>query len=174
MRVIALELLVLKQIQIQNYKSIEKIKISLGRVNVFIGENGAGKSNILEAIALAGAAQAKKLDNEFLASRGIRVSGPKLMRSAFNSLSANEEIKIIAEADNGAVLTYQLYNDNKPYSTWKNMAGVEGDGNFIMFVEWLKGYISSIEDIEEKKKFVGELGTKINDLLAGKGEKTAS
>ena len=42
------------EVQIENYKSIQSLKIGLGRVNVFIGENGCGKSNILEAIALAG------------------------------------------------------------------------------------------------------------------------
>ena len=39
------------EIQIENYKSIQNLKINLGRVNVFIGENSCGKSNILEAIA---------------------------------------------------------------------------------------------------------------------------
>lgn len=43
------------EVQIENYKSIQSLKIGLGRVNVFIGENGCGKSNVLEAIALAGA-----------------------------------------------------------------------------------------------------------------------
>ncbi len=48
------------EIQIQNYKSIDKLRLELGRVNVFIGENGAGKSNILEAIALAAAPAANQ------------------------------------------------------------------------------------------------------------------
>ena len=71
------------EIQIENYKSIDKLTLELGRINVFIGENGAGKSNILEVITLAGAAAAGKLDNEFLASRGIRVTKPEHMRAAF-------------------------------------------------------------------------------------------
>jgi len=64
-------------------KSIENLSINLGRINVFIGENGCGKSNILEAITLASAATQNKLDNEFLTSRGVRVTIPQLMRSAF-------------------------------------------------------------------------------------------
>ena len=75
----------IQEITIENYKSIQSLSIELGRVTVFIGENGCGKSNILEAIAL-GSAAADKLDNEFLAPRGIRVTDPKLMRSAFNAL----------------------------------------------------------------------------------------
>ena len=41
-----------RKITIENFKSILKLKLELGRVNVLIGENGCGKTNILEAIAL--------------------------------------------------------------------------------------------------------------------------
>jgi AAA15 family ATPase/GTPase len=68
----------IQEITIENYKSIQSLSIELGRVTVFIGENGCGKSNILEAIALGSAAAADKLDNEFLAPRGIRVTEPKI------------------------------------------------------------------------------------------------
>ncbi len=74
----------IKEIRIENYKSIQKLKLSLGRVTVLIGENGCGKSNILEAIALSSASANDKLDNEFLAPRGIRVTDPQFMRSAFD------------------------------------------------------------------------------------------
>ncbi len=40
-------------VKIENYKSIKKLKLELGRVNVLIGENLSGKTNILEAIAFA-------------------------------------------------------------------------------------------------------------------------
>ena len=45
------------KVQIENFKSIEKLSLPLGRVNVLIGENGCGKTNILEGIAMAAAAQ---------------------------------------------------------------------------------------------------------------------
>src|SRR5438105_4333950 len=73
----------ISEIQIDNFKSVEDLRLPLGRTTVLIGENGSGKSNILEAIAFLGAAAADKLDNEFLVSRGIRVTDPVLMRSAF-------------------------------------------------------------------------------------------
>ena len=55
----------IQDIQIKNYKSIPSLDLELGQVNILIGENGCGKSNILEAIALGCAASEKKLDNEF-------------------------------------------------------------------------------------------------------------
>ena len=63
----------LETIRIQNFKSIVDLKLELGRVNVLIGENGSGKSNILEALAFLSAAVDDKLDHEFLFNRGIRI-----------------------------------------------------------------------------------------------------
>lgn len=71
------------RIEIEHYKSVRKLALDLGRVNLFIGENGSGKSNILEAIALGAAASRDKLDNEYLVARGVRVTRPGLMLPAF-------------------------------------------------------------------------------------------
>ena len=73
----------ISQIKIENYKSITSLEMDLGRVNVLIGENGSGKTNILEAVAVGAAAEMDKLDEEFLSSRGIRIVSPDLMRSGF-------------------------------------------------------------------------------------------
>jgi len=54
----------LTNLHIENYKSIHNLDIDLGRVNVFIGENGCGKSNILEALAFASAAKSNRLRND--------------------------------------------------------------------------------------------------------------
>ena len=107
------------EVQIENYKSIQSLKIGLGRVNVFIGENGCGKSNILEAIALAGAAAGNKLDNEFLHPRGIRVTEPEFMRSAFDKENITKEIKIDLKKNNEFVLSFLIQNENKDYSNWE-------------------------------------------------------
>ncbi|WP_273211003.1 AAA family ATPase [Runella zeae] len=106
------------QITIDNFKSIQALTLELGRINVFIGENGSGKSNILEAIAMGSAAAENKLDNEFLASRGIRVTEPQAMRSGFGKGKLEEDIKIGFTADN---FTHEivLKNTNTQYSKWE-------------------------------------------------------
>jgi predicted ATPase len=85
---------------------------------VFIGENGCGKSNILEAIALAGAAAGNKLDNEFLAPRGIRVTEPEFMRSAFAKENIIKAIKVNLNISNDIPLNVEIQNDNQTYSSW--------------------------------------------------------
>ena len=73
----------IKTVQIKNFKSVVDLSLDLGAFNVFIGENGCGKTNILEAISFGAAASADKLDREFLGGRGIRITKPEFMLSAF-------------------------------------------------------------------------------------------
>ena len=44
----------IKSVKIENYKSIQSLEVDVGRFNVIIGENGAGKSNFLEIVFLKG------------------------------------------------------------------------------------------------------------------------
>jgi predicted ATPase len=41
---------VITEIEIEGFKSLEKVRLKLGRFNLFIGTNGSGKSNFLEAL----------------------------------------------------------------------------------------------------------------------------
>lgn len=74
----------IRSISIKNFKSVVDLTLNLGQFNVLVGENGCGKSNILEGIALGAAASADKLDREFFSNRGIRVTDPKFMYSVFD------------------------------------------------------------------------------------------
>jgi AAA15 family ATPase/GTPase len=114
-----------KSIEVKNFKSLADLKIELGRVNIFIGENGSGKSNILEAIAFGAAASANKLDKEFLASRGMRVPEPKLMRSAFSKEDLDKNIQINIQSDSfseeePSAVHYNLKNSNSEFSKWED------------------------------------------------------
>jgi AAA15 family ATPase/GTPase len=108
----------INDIHIKNYKSIEEFEISLGRVNVFIGENGCGKTNILEALVMAAASSQNKLDNEFLSSRGVRVTEPIFMRSGFTQNKNAEDIEVSIKLDDTKYV-YSLKNDNTPFSKWQ-------------------------------------------------------
>jgi AAA15 family ATPase/GTPase len=116
------------EFEVQNYKSLKSLHLPLGRVNVLIGENGSGKSNILEAIALGAAEASNKLDNEFLYSRGIRVTpNPVFMRAAFDLDNTTKEISLSFKTDDGTEYESELFNENKPYSNWIiGNAGIRG------------------------------------------------
>lgn len=116
----------IEKVVIKNFKSIQNLEIELGRFNIFIGENGCGKSNILEAIALGAAAAADKLDSEFLFNRGIRVTDPGYMRSAFQKRNTSDPIKLSFTIDD-LEYSFELTNDNKPYSKWVNKSDSNAD-----------------------------------------------
>ncbi len=109
----------IQKIHIQNFKSIYDLEIEVGRVNLFIGENGSGKSNLLEALVFVSASQSNKLDNEFLFSRGIRVTEPQFMRSAFNKKDINKNIAIIISHTSNDSNEYVFSNDDAEYSKWE-------------------------------------------------------
>lgn len=156
------------EFKIENYKSIEKLSINLGRLNVFIGENGCGKSNILEAITLTSAATQNKLDNEFLTSRGIRVTIPEFMRSAFDFENLSSSLKLGYTIDNKDKIDYELTNDNKPYSKWEytktpiiantTQSLDEAENAFKIFQnnQVLKNLVQ-IKMTEEKSRFLKDL-----------------
>ena len=122
-------------IEIKNFKSAEKLDLEFGRVNTFIGENGSGKSTILEALAFAVAAENDKLDAEFLENRGVRVTIPEFMRSQFKDADFDRPIEIeLLFGDKGESRKYIIDNKNKTFSEWKvaviDDAKLLSDGRF--------------------------------------------
>jgi energy-coupling factor transporter ATP-binding protein EcfA2 len=116
------------QVEIENFKSIGKVTLDLGRVNVVIGENGCGKSNLLEALAFASAAANDKLDNEFLAARGVRVTEPRFMMAAFpGSSSADIHIRLREERDGQSdEADYRIYAaDDTAHAVWRDRSSDE-------------------------------------------------
>lgn len=120
---------VLRRLIIENFKSIDRLELDLGRVNLIIGENGCGKTNILEALGMASAAAANTLDPASLKARGIRVTDPTWMRSGFQHSAGTKPIQILASSTPMPVpdlgedpVWFILYHDNSPFGQWTNRA----------------------------------------------------
>jgi len=73
----------IRKLSIRAFKSLAEVDLELGRVNVFIGANGSGKSNLLEALGVLGAAADGRVDDEALLRRGVRPGRPTLYKSSF-------------------------------------------------------------------------------------------
>lgn len=84
----------IREFGVKNYKSILDNTVELGRFNVFIGENGCGKTNLLEAMAMAAGAVTGKLDTEELYARGIRIAKPSITLSSFAKAKPREAIQL--------------------------------------------------------------------------------
>lgn len=113
------------RIEIKNFKSIVDLKLDLGRVNIIIGANGCGKTNILEAISFASAASQDKLDNEFLFNRGIRVTPAEFMCSAFDDVeNENDPIMVNVSSTNKPLNKIIFVNYMKDAKKWVNHADI--------------------------------------------------
>ena len=115
----------IRKATITAFKSLAQVDLNLGRINVFIGENGAGKSNLLEALAFGAAASTRQLSHEFLATRGVRSVAPELMHCAFPG--APTQITIQVCNDTGA--DAQTLRLNWASSHWVGQALSEGDAD---------------------------------------------
>lgn len=97
---------ILKSLEIKGFKSIWQDSLDLGQLNVFIGTNGAGKSNLLEAIAMMSASLEGGIDYERLQHRGARLSSSAVFRSAFKNKNRTSIFKLQGVFTNN--ITYSM------------------------------------------------------------------
>jgi len=168
-----LQNMALSQIKIKSFKSIVDQTIDLGQLNVFIGTNGSGKSNLLEAIGVLSAALDGQVDYNRLSNRGVRLSAPEVFKSSFKKLKRENTFSLEAtfgelnyhaciNANNDAEFTFSaeaLKNSQKKLGGRSN-AGITLDGigkypkipshsSIVSIVETL-GYLSEHEQKELK------------------------
>ncbi|MCU0391328.1 MAG: AAA family ATPase [Thermoflexibacter sp.] len=141
----------LQEITIKNFKSIAEDTIELGRVNVFIGENGCGKSNILEAVGFASALENGKIELETLVEKGIRVAKPSLMRGSFSKNKNKDKIEISLSFSKDKKLDLHLIPNSEDkddiYANW-----IEEE--LVTSIQKLTSFYQNIKAIGDEKEFL--------------------
>ena len=145
----------IRQIIIENYKSIHKATIDLAPINVLIGANGAGKSNLLSFFELLSALYNQRLQRYILAREGIGrllhngLKGSDRIRGVFNFSNRNAFCLDLIPTDSGGALisTWDRFNNRSSsemdYDTWhlahwdKDVSGSQIRGNKT----WRAGYL---------------------------------
>jgi energy-coupling factor transporter ATP-binding protein EcfA2 len=87
----------ISKLKIHSFKSVESAEIDLGSVNVFIGANGSGKSNLFEGISVLAAAAFGRVDAESLVRRGCRPGG--FYRPLFRDSQIDANTTVSAEGN---------------------------------------------------------------------------
>ena len=64
----------IREISIQNFKSLYNVSFEPGKLNVFLGANGSGKSSVLEAVGVLSAAMTDRVNTNSLQRKGVRLS----------------------------------------------------------------------------------------------------
>lgn len=130
----------IKEIRIQNYKSIVDLTLELGKTNVFIGENGCGKTNILEAFAMLSGAANGRLSLQDLSNIGVRVAKPSLTKSSFAS-----------NGHQGNSIRFEVNFKNKHYAA-SGKYDIENEGKGTLHDKWIEIYRNKIFSIPENYK----------------------
>lgn len=151
------------KLKIENFKSIVNLEVDLGRFNVFIGENGCGKSNILEGVAFLSAAKSRRLDTVNLNSKGIRIAKPSLTNSCFPDLRFKSiDISLEKNSDNSTISIpneCRLINENPDdiYSEWQ-------DQEEKKFKEFLSGFLKDkITNLKRNEGLAHELSLLLSE-----------
>jgi len=109
----------LREIHIKGFKSVVDQTLSLGRLNCFIGANGVGKSNVLEALGVLGAAASGRVDDEAIVRRGVRAGLPRLFKTSFAETQIPPHITLEARGEPDATFRVSLLNPlEKPEPAW--------------------------------------------------------
>ena len=122
--------MLIRTLAIHGFKSLmQEQPIELGRVNCFIGANGVGKSNLLEALGVLGAAANGVVDDESLLRRGVRAGVPKLYKSSFASERTPAHIGIGVSGDKQECYRVSLLNPlDSPDPAWSYKTEFLSDG----------------------------------------------
>lgn len=120
----------IKTLHIQGFKSISDQTLELGRVNCLIGANGVGKSNVLEALGVLGAAANGVVDDESLLRRGVRAGLPRMFKSSFATEKTPVHIALSAAGLLGELYRVSLLNPlDSPEPAWSYKTELLRDGH---------------------------------------------
>lgn len=133
--------MMIRKLTVKGFKTlIQDEPIELGRVNCFIGANGVGKSNILEALGVLGAAANGVVDDESLLRRGVRAGVPKLYKSSFASARTPAHIGIDVTGDAGETYRASLLNPlESPEPAWSYKTEYLSDGKEEIIADGVRG-----------------------------------
>ncbi len=110
----------IRTLRIERFKSLVKLELELGQINVFIGANGSGKSNLLEGLGVLGAAASGRVDDEALLRRGVRPGVPRLYKTAFPTKDKVPHLTFGAISNQGARYEVNLWNPiSDPEPAWR-------------------------------------------------------
>ena len=145
----------IRQIIIENYKSIHKATIDLAPINVLIGANGAGKSNLISFFELLSALYDQRLQSYILQRGGMGrllhngLKGADRIRGVFNFSNKNALGFVLLPTDTGGavIATQDCFNSggspDMDYEAWHRATWDNGvsESQIRDHKTWRAGYL---------------------------------
>jgi len=124
----------IEKLTIRNFKSIKELELDCGRVNLFIGEPNAGKSNILEALGLLSWCGSSAADKRNMLPSFVRY---KNFQNVFYDELLDRPLEIKTDGSPKTHLKVSFNDDNF------NCALLSPDGKVIPDKQWIFSYSGS-------------------------------
>ncbi|MEI6410335.1 MAG: AAA family ATPase [Bacteroidota bacterium] len=114
----------ISEITINNFKSIVDLTLPLSNINVFIGENGCGKSNILEAVAFLSLI-GSDISNEQLELKGVRTAKSSLIFNSFKNTKTQKSVAFNVKGFNREI-NYKIsdQSENSVSPKWQALRNI--------------------------------------------------
>ncbi|MCQ2975317.1 MAG: hypothetical protein MJ211_10985 [Bacteroidales bacterium] len=106
-------------IRITNFKSILDIELPLSTLNIFVGDNKSGKTNILDAISLSTASSNFLLTDDLIKNCSIENYSPDILYPNFDNIDKDKILLNNTFVFGEDILLISLYYDPET-QTWKN------------------------------------------------------
>ncbi len=147
----------IRRVVIHNYKSIAKCDVTLGRFNVFVGRNGSGKSNILDALQFVSDCLSTGSVSFALEQRGGMQETLRRCKNRPGSFRIELEVQLSA-----VVIQYSVEIESKPHggfvvaeeNCWRD--GTENGRSFVDAFKCRRGKIELSTDETLPKSGVSE------------------
>jgi predicted ATPase len=146
----------IKKIRVKNFKSFKDLELNLGKVNIFIGANGSGKSNFVDIIRLL-----KDISNHGLENAISMHGGTDYIRNVNIGLDMPFIIEIMYSEGIG----FPLETTNKPYGLLEPQEtiytfAIEFKENASKFIVTEDRLLSKYKLYKEKGHDISEYGGK--------------
>ena len=135
------ELNVIERIVIENFKSLRKVDLSLGRVNLFIGTNANGKSNFLEALRVL-----EGIGNGFTINEILNGKPKTSASGVWEGIRGGSAHACVADSDDAGEIAIKVYGK---WDDMRKLSRPEGWEYYVSFSPDDRGKVTD-EYIVEK------------------------
>ena len=135
----------IRKLHIENYKSLKNVQFELNEgVNIFIGKNNSGKSNLIDALLFLSALMESNVNN------------------AISNYGGYKELVFGKVAQSKMAFKMWFALSQNDISTWYSKLGLEPEISFDEFRKRVSEEVSYQIVIEERQVFQEEIEIKLN------------
>ncbi|MHA1224221.1 MAG: AAA family ATPase [Candidatus Heimdallarchaeaceae archaeon] len=134
----------IKEMIVENFKSIKRVNLEFSKINVFIGEPNVGKSNILEALGMFSSLRYYNYskDRKLISKDFIRYED---LSNLFHNDNISKEIRIITDE---CYISLKFLEDFFKYAGYKSELGFKYNKDNKMYRDVIKSDLVFDQDLD--------------------------